>query len=154
MHKISLRPLRIDDASDEYLSWLNDPEVNRYSRRTGETMDGLRAWLAEDVPGRFAIMLDGRHIGGISLSADNEISIMIGARDCWGHGYATEAIRQLTDLAFAQGVEMVWAESPNPAFNATMRKLGWTHTGSRPDPLGQMECWAIEASPRSGASPS
>lgn len=142
MAMLTLRPLTLDDASDEYLSWLNDAEVNKYSRRTGETMEGLRSWLERDSPDlRLAICLDGRHVGGISLSADDEISIMIGARDVWGRGYGTEAVRQLTERAFAMGRKRVWAESPNPAFNATMRKLGWTHEGTRPSPFGAMECW-------------
>ena len=149
---IALRPLRVSDASDDYLSWLNDPEVNRYSRRAGrtETMDGLRSWLEHPSPDlRFAILLDGRHVGGISLASISEgsaeLNIMVGARDIWGRGVGRQAIALLTRHGLDDlGLSRIWAESPNPAFNAAMRRLGWTLEGSRPSPLGELACWAVD----------
>lgn len=150
--RLTLRPVTIEDASDDYLSWLNDPEVNRYSHRAGttETMSGLRAWLSEPTENlRLAIVLGDRHIGGISLNSitddSAELAIMIGARDTWGHGYGTEAIQMLTDYGHnVMGLRRIWAQSPNPAFNATMRRLGWLHEGTKHSALNGMdvECWA------------
>jgi RimJ/RimL family protein N-acetyltransferase len=53
-----------------------------------------------------AVSAADMHIGNISLrdnSADkyySEISIMIGDKQHWGKGYATEAIKLLTDYCF------------------------------------------------------
>ena len=78
---------------------------------------------------------------------------MIGATDVWGSGYGSEAIELLTAHAFtAMGLNRLSADSPNPAFNASMKKLGWVHEGTRRKAFlvdGQFtdfECWGLLAS--------
>src|SRR5690606_11546907 len=91
--RIALRALSVEDATPEYLQWLNDPEVLRYRgpKAYPTNMDSLRSWLERDTPDmRLAICVEGRHIGNIALNSilwhhgSAELSIMIGARDTWG----------------------------------------------------------------------
>lgn len=111
-----LRPVRRDDVDGPYLAWMNDPEVTRYleSRFAPSTRDDLARYV-EDVLQQsgvyfFAIVLkDGdRHIGNIKLGpvsiehARGDVGIIIGEKDCWGLGYATEAIEALSRWAFAE----------------------------------------------------
>jgi ribosomal-protein-alanine N-acetyltransferase len=141
--RVRLRPLLPSDASDEYLAWINDPMVLRHSRR--KAFPSTRADLAQflgQLSGSGDLVLaicdarSGRHVGNIALNTivwpfgSAEVSIMIGSKDVWGHGYGQEAIELVTGHAFrSMGLRRLWAESPNPAFNAVMEKLGWVREG-------------------------
>jgi RimJ/RimL family protein N-acetyltransferase len=143
--RLLLDGLRTVDASAEYLAWLNDPEVLRFRGPRGfpSSMDELRAYLerAEGGPDLvLAIRLrsDGGHIGNIALNTIDwlhstaEVSMMIGAREQWNQGFGKEAIVAVTKHAFATlGLNRLWAESPNPSFNAAVAALGWTHEGTK-----------------------
>lgn len=167
-HRVILCPLLREFASDEYLAWLNDPDVLRYRAPKSRTMswEDMVAWLDEvpDDSRRFAITVDGRHIGNISLDgiqqhhATADLGIMLGAKDVWGKGYGKEAIEVLTQFGFGQlGLHRISASSPNPAFNAIMRSLGWEHEGTAREAFlceGQhidIERWAILASKQTPA---
>lgn len=157
--RLILRPLTVAFASIEYLAWLNDPDVLRY-RDTKRTMswDEMVAWIEQQPHDsrRFAIMVGDRHIGNISLDGiDGEtadLGIMLGAKDIWGKGYGAEAVERLTRYAFEDlRLRRITASSPNPSFNAIMRKLGWKQLGrslktfaNRPEELS-IERWATSA---------
>ena len=93
-----------EHISDRYLAWLNDPEVNRYSRRrfvrTSETE--ARSFLAGMSPANQMLALtlraSGRHIGNLQLGpidrheSHGEVRILIGEKSEWGRGYGTQAI--------------------------------------------------------------
>lgn len=112
--RLYLRPVTLADAGEKYLRWMNDPEVNQYleSRFARATLAGLKDFIRsmrKDPAHVFlAIVLrdDDRHIGNIKLGPINrthgfgEIGIMLGEKDCWGRGYATEAIETLCRHAF------------------------------------------------------
>jgi ribosomal-protein-alanine N-acetyltransferase len=160
---IDLMPLGRSDVSAEYLAWLNDPEVLRHrgSRVYPTTIAQLERWI-DGLPDRGDLVLairtrrERNHIGNISLNTiqwvhrSAELSIMIGAKEVWGRGFGTEAIALLTAHAFSTiGLHRVWAESPNPTFNAAMKKLAWTHEGTKREAflldgayIG-FECWSI-----------
>jgi ribosomal-protein-alanine N-acetyltransferase len=142
---IFMRALTRDDATEDYLRWLNDPKVLRYrgSKVYPSTMDGLLAYV-DSIPARGDVVLaiceraGGRHVGNIALNSilwahrRAELSIMLGARDVWGKGYAKEAIALLTCHGFdSMGLHRMWAESANPAFNAVVASLGWVREGSK-----------------------
>lgn len=136
--RLALHPLTIAFASNDYLAWLNDPEVLRY-RDTKRTMNWneMVVWIEHQPHDsqRFAIMVGDRHIGNISLDGIDEetadLGIMLGAKDIWGKGYGSEAIERLTRYGFEDlKLRRITASSPNPSFNAIMRKLGWEHVGS------------------------
>jgi len=164
-NRLYLRPLADSDATAEYLQWLNDPEVLRFRapKAFPMTMASLRRWI-ESIPDRGDLVLaicetvGDRHIGNISLNSilwlhrHAELSIMIGARDLWGKGYGCEAITLLSRHGFGNlGLHRIWAESPNPAFTAAMRRLNWLHEGTKRQAFlldgsfVDIECWGVLA---------
>lgn len=112
--RIYLREVREDDIGETYYTWMNDSETNRYmeTRYFPQGMDTLRSYVKAhtqkpDEPW-FAICLqeNDRHIGNIKLGPINfyhrtaDVSYFIGEKDCWGKGYATEAIGLVVQFAF------------------------------------------------------
>ncbi|MBL8700135.1 MAG: GNAT family N-acetyltransferase [Alphaproteobacteria bacterium] len=163
--RLVLRPLVAADATRDYLAWLNDAEVLRYRapKALPTTMPQLRAWIAS-LPGRGDLVLairtkrGDRHVGNIALNTilwvhrSAELSIMLGAADARGRGYGREAIALLTAHGFASmGLNRIWAESPNPAFNRAVASLGWRREGLKREALlvdGKLVdvvCWSILA---------
>ncbi len=129
-----------DQITDRYVAWLNDPEVNAYSRRKG-----LRI-TAEDA-GRYlsslradehvlAILREGEHVGNVKFgpidwqNACADISILVGERRAWGQGIGTEAVYLVSrHLLKTLGLNRVHADSFNPAFLGLVGKLGWRVEG-------------------------
>ena len=112
--RIDLRPLVEADADGPYVSWFNDADTcrgNSHHVRPYSAADA-RAYIARvaAAPDQLVLAIerreDGRHIGNIALQAINpvyrtaELSIMVGERDAWGQGYASEAARLLCDHGF------------------------------------------------------
>jgi RimJ/RimL family protein N-acetyltransferase len=111
---IYLRHVRLRDVNETYCGWMNDPAVNKYlesrfRRHSLKTLkEDVRDFQSDKRNVFFAIILceDHRHIGNIKLGPINaahrcaDIGILIGAKDCWGRGYATEAIRLMVKYAF------------------------------------------------------
>ncbi len=114
--RIYLRGVRPSDVNEAYYRWMNDPEVTGYleSRFCPNSMEGLRDYVTSKLGDRDNIFLaivvkeGDRHIGNIKLGPINwvhrfaDIGLMIGEKDCWGKGYATEAIRLVVDYAFRE----------------------------------------------------
>lgn len=112
--RLHLRRLTLDDVGEAYLRWMNDPEVIRFTetRFSRQTIESLRAFVnASQGPNSLLLAIvekaSGRHIGNIkvginSLHRFGSVGIIIGEKDCWGKGYATEAVRLLRDYAFAE----------------------------------------------------
>lgn len=161
--RIALRPLGPADATADYLQWLNDPDVLRYRapKAFPTTAAQLRSWIAS-LPDRGDLVLairlrrGDRHVGNIALNTIQwthrcaELSILLGAKDVWGRGLGREAIGLLTDHAFtAMGLNRVWAESPNPAFNGSVERLGWKKEGVKREAIlvdgaqADLACWGL-----------
>lgn len=114
--RLDLRPLTIDNATVQYLAWLNDPEVNRYleSRFGLHQLTDLSTFIEQVSADRSAVLLgmfireNNKHIGNIKLDCIHPyykrgvIGLMIGDKQEWGKGYATEAITAVTQYAFEQ----------------------------------------------------
>jgi len=114
--RIYLRDVWPSDVNDAYHRWMNAPEVTRFleSRFHAHSIEGLRDYVEGKRGDRdnvfLAIVLKDRdrHVGNIKLGPINwfhrfaDIGIMIGEKDCWGKGYAGEAIKLLVDHAFAE----------------------------------------------------
>jgi len=100
-------------ASEEYVGWLNDREVNRYleSRFTIQDLASVRAFIETALADERILFLGircpalGRHVGNIKLGPIDrrhglgEVGIMIGDRQAWGRGIASAAIACIADIA-------------------------------------------------------
>lgn len=114
--KVFLRPLTLQDVSEAYCSWLNDPEVNRYleTRFAVQTLASVGEYVEATIAAPNSIFLaiiekaTNLHIGNIKLGPilphhrRGEISFFIGEKRCWGKGYATEAVGLLTEFALRE----------------------------------------------------
>lgn len=142
---IFLRKLSMEDATDKYLGWLNDPDVLRYRtlKAYASNMEDVRdfircAQVSKDLFLAICLKSANRHIGGISLAPIDFIhrtaalNIMIGEKSEWGKNHGKEAIAALTRHAFMNmNLNKLWTQSANPAFNAIVKKLGWAHEGTK-----------------------
>lgn len=148
--RLRLRNLRTDDIGDTYLSWLRDPEVNRFLEvRFTEVKDRdeIVAFAESVNASRNAIMFgifveDGeRHIGNIKLGpiiwnhARAEVGFMIGDKTCWNKGYASEAIRTIVRYGFdVLGLARVTSGcyETNVASSKALLKAGFVHEATLP----------------------
>ncbi|MEO0581013.1 MAG: GNAT family protein [Bacteroidota bacterium] len=143
---LALRAITMEDASEEYLSWLNDPETTK-GLETGkfpQTMDQLESYISAMMADRGVIMLaiieksSGRHIGNIKLhnfdwiSRTGELGILIGNKSVWGKGYGHESCKLIVAYAFDRlNLRKVWLAvyANNPAAIHIYQKLGFEEEG-------------------------
>ena len=112
---VQLRPFQAQDITASYLSWLNDPEVTRYSnqRFVTHTEESCRSYLASfrDSANQFLSIcrLDdmvpvGTMTAYVSLHHQTvDIGIMIGDRGVWGRGFGQDAWNTLVNWFHASG---------------------------------------------------
>lgn len=112
--RIYLREVTVQDVSNRYLEWMNNPKIKQYieSKDNNTTIEALVQYVEEKNADKnsifLAIVLNGNksHIGNIKLGPIDwyhglaDIGIIIGETECWGQGYATEAIQLVTNYAF------------------------------------------------------
>lgn len=113
--KIYLRRLTEHDISDDYLMWMNDYETVKYteSRHYAHTKESLLAFVSSvsnDSNYCFAIIdnLTDKHIGNIKIGNIHpiykyaDVGLILGDKNFWGKGIATEAISLCVKFAFQQ----------------------------------------------------
>lgn len=103
---------------------------------TAEDAKGWIEWTrGENPPVNFAIDLNGEAIGGIGLTMGEDIfrcSAEIGywlGEPFWGKGYATQAVRELTEYGFKTfALTRIWAGifESNAASGRVLEKAGYT----------------------------
>ena len=113
-NKIYLKILEKEDASQEYCNWLNDPIVNKYLETRQATIFDLEKYIEEKLRSNKCLFFGifwkeyNKHIGNIKLEPIDfakscaTVGIIIGDRNYWGRGLATEAIRVLVDYMFSE----------------------------------------------------
>lgn len=143
--RIFLRRLTEADVSEDYVSWMNDPAINQYleSRFYTHTIESTKVFIrsvTNDNNYQFGIFLKetGKHIGNIKIGSINhyhrfaDIGFLIGDKECWGRGYATEAIGLATDFAFKTlKLHKLWGGlySPNIGSLRAFQKNGYEQEG-------------------------
>lgn len=110
--RIYLKIMQAENATADYAGWLNDPEVNKYLETKGATVEELKNYITEKLADDnclfFGIFIKAgdKHIGNVKLEPiDWEkkfavFGILIGDKNYWGQGLATEATKLIIDLAF------------------------------------------------------
>ena len=109
--RLSFERFSLDFVSDEYVAWMNDPEIGRwlvsYEGKETTTRD-LEEYVTSLGPDalQLAILRKGRHIGNIKIydfqpyHRRMEVGYLIGERADWGKGLATEAVERVVALCF------------------------------------------------------
>lgn len=112
--KVILRPFERTDITPEYVAWLNDPQVVRYSnqrfvRHTEESC--LRYYESFANTGNLFVSVrtsgNNSAVGTMTayVSSQHEtvdLGIMIGDRSVWGHGIGQDAWNTLLDWLVIQ----------------------------------------------------
>ena len=111
LKKLNLRK----DISKNYLGWLNDSEVQKYTEQNYKkhSLIDIRNFVKKKNESKkeflYGIFLKKNnldiHIGNIKLGPINfklksaQISYFIGEKELWGNGYATLAIKEIIKVA-------------------------------------------------------
>ena len=150
--RLRLRPYREADIP-ELLPVIGTREVAATTLRIAHpyTEQDARDFLAlAQEPGKIWLAItrveDGRQIGGIGLRVDEqhqhaELGYWLGV-PYWGHGYATEAAREMLRYGFAElGLHRIFAShfKHNAASGRILLKLGMRHEGCQREHLRKWE---------------
>ncbi|KZL94090.1 GNAT family N-acetyltransferase [Clostridium magnum] len=144
--RLYLREVRIEDVNDDYYRWMNDEEITAYteSRFRPYSIHQLKDYVSKmdgETNSIFLAIVDkatDKHVGNIKLGNINwihrigDIGIIIGEKNYWGKGYATEAIKLLTAYAFHKlNLHKVWAVcyDLNKGSIGAFKKAGFNEEG-------------------------
>lgn len=145
--RIFLRRLTEEDASEDYVRWMNDAVTTQYleSRFCTYDIESIRSFIRQvtnDNNYQFGIFLNGagRHIGNIKIGGINhchkfaDIGFLIGEKDFWGKGIATEAVKLATEFSFnTLKLHKIWGGvySMNVGSLRVFEKNGYEREGVR-----------------------
>jgi [ribosomal protein S5]-alanine N-acetyltransferase len=147
--RVYLRGVRTSDANEAYCNWMNDPEITQYleSRFYPSSLEKLREYIAEKQDDPHCVFLaiiireSDEHIGNIKIGPINwfhrtaEVGIIVGKKQYWGQGYASEAITLLAEYAFGTlNLHKLTAGcyEPNHGSAKAFQKSGFVVEGVRP----------------------
>jgi len=114
--RLILRNMSVNDVSQEYVDWLNDPEINKYlsCANTIQTLESCLAYVqsyeGRDDKALIGIFLkDGAlHIGNLTFSSIDwfnrtvTIGISLGRKEYMGKGLAKEALAAIIKYCFEE----------------------------------------------------
>lgn len=152
--RLTLSEPQASDAAEIFARYAGDADVTRYlswpRHRSIADTEGFLAFSASEWarwsagPYLIRARLDGRLLGSTGLSFETATRAMTGyvvAKDAWGLGYATEALRAMVDTARVLGVTSLFALC-HPEHRASwhvLEKCGfardptWTETAAFPN---------------------
>ncbi|HEY1984985.1 MAG TPA: GNAT family N-acetyltransferase [Terracidiphilus sp.] len=120
--RFTLRKPTAADAEAIFARYAGDPAVSRYmswpTHRSVADTEAFLRWSDADwalwPAGSYLVFAteDGRLLGGTGLSFQSPTAAVTGyvlAQDAWGHGYATESLQAMVDLARTLSVERLEA---------------------------------------------
>jgi len=113
---VYLQTITEQDASDKYVSWLNDPLVNQYletrffQQNLSSVINFIRTTITTSNDHLFTIRLkkNNQHIGNIKIGGINrhhnigDVSLFIGDKSQWGKGIASQAIQLISRYAIEE----------------------------------------------------
>ena len=144
--RLILSSVTLADCSENYLSWLNDTNVNMYlesgfyDHNMQELVDFVNGYQSNNKAVFLVIRLkdNNKHIGNIKIDKINyihrncEYGIMMGDKTEWGKGYAKEASIAIINYAFEElglnKVNLGVIDSNNVAVNL-YEKMGFIVEG-------------------------
>jgi len=140
--RLTLRPVRVDDAQAIFDRYAQDPEVTRFlTWRPHESLEDSRAYvemcLKAESSRVYMIVLpsSGQAIGAFDLRKSGNSKLEYGcvlARPFWGQGLMTEALVEVVDWALRQ--PSIWrigavADVENVGSIRVMQKAGLQQEG-------------------------
>jgi RimJ/RimL family protein N-acetyltransferase len=142
--KVTLRPARENDAED-FVRWFADMEVTRFlSRRMAITLQQEQEFLKKLGESKddvwWVLEADGKAIGATGIhridwiDANATTGIMIGEKDHWRKGYATEAMQLRTRYAFRElnlHKLLTEVDTDNEASKKALERNGYKAVGIR-----------------------
>ena len=145
--RLVLEPFSEKHFSPEYVGWLNDPEVMRFSeqRHRKHTLESCKEYI-DSFKGAvnyiWVILVNDvgiGHIGNISVHVDTnnniaDISILIGKKQVWGQGFGSEAFIGICNYLVSKlKIRKVTAGtlSTNVAMFKVMQNAGMVEDGVR-----------------------
>ncbi len=150
--QIELRSITLEDVSDTYIGWLNDPEVTKFNSHGAvlytreKAIEYVSMVSASDEYRVFTIRArdSGAHIGNISLQKINrasrsaEFAILVGDKAYWGKGVAKEASRLIVRYGFEQlGLHRIYCgtSAANEPMQRLALALGFKEEGVRKEAM-------------------
>jgi len=137
--RLRLQPFQAADINESYLTWLNDPEVTRYSNQRfhQHTAESCAAYLASfaRTSNSFLVIehLENQQPIGTATVYRNkrhgtaDIGLMVGERRYWGQGYGREAWQAVLEALLAEaGMRKITGGTarPNRAMVRIMEQSG------------------------------
>lgn len=156
--RVILRPLSQQDVNETYLSWLNDPEVNRFNSHAifPYSKEELIRYVASSSKDRSKVILaimdktTKRHIGNVTLqnidwvTRSAEFAILIGEKIQWGKGIGAEVGKLIVDYGFNHlGLHRIWCgtSSDNIGMQKVAKRIGMKREGLRRDAMFKSGRW-------------
>jgi RimJ/RimL family protein N-acetyltransferase len=117
---LSLHPFDDSFLTSDYVGWLNDPEIVRFSeqRHRRHDIESCRTYVDSfdhlDAHLWAICTSEGSHVGNISAHRDLpnctvDVGILIGEKSMHGRGFGTQAWRAVCDWLIASGARKVTA---------------------------------------------
>ena len=154
---VRLRPMEPSDA-EALWRWNSDPDVMRWMESGyAQSLAQVHRRCAERAPNSYENVLfvievlDGGTPIGVARLRDTspevgraELDIYIGARDHWGRGYGTDAMRALCRYGFDEmrlHVIALWVVADNHAARRVYEKVGFVVDGVHRDTFRRAGRW-------------
>ena len=132
-NKMILRPLKINDITDEYVGWWKKRKFTKYLETKSLTKDiAIEHILECNKTGCFlcAVVVDGVHVGNVKLDNNRDLSIII-FPPYQGNGYATAAIEKM--VAFVGKPVRAGVRGGNIESLRAFKKAGFVEVGRTQD---------------------
>lgn len=148
-NKIHLKDLDRSNATETYLSWLSDRDINKYLEirfNPPGSINELTDFICKTSESNVALMLGiflnegSRHIGNIKVGPidwrhkTGDIGFLIGDSSEWGKGHAKDAIALFVEYLFSTvGLMKLTAGlySDNEGSRRSLLKAGFSQEGRR-----------------------